>query len=169
MTEALHLTSGSPADTEALGTALAGLLAPGDVVLLVGEVGAGKTTLTRAVARALGVRGPVTSPTFALAQSYAGRVPVLHIDAYRLGAADDEELGLLLDGAGEAVTLIEWPDSLAGALPAPRLVVRLDHAGGDRRDIRLEPDPALLDPGLLRDHLRARHIDAESLPRPHPR
>lgn len=158
----VRLTSASARDTSALGRALAALLAPGDLVLLRGDLGAGKTTLARAVAGALGVDGPVVSPTFTIAQRYAGRVPVLHVDAYRLGSPDDEELGLVLDGAADSVTLMEWPESLASALPDPALTVDIAHGGGDRRLIALAARDA--DLGPLVDHLRARHIDAEPEP-----
>lgn len=159
------VTSTSARDTAELGSVLAGLLAPGDVVVLHGDLGAGKTTLARAVARALGVLEPVTSPTYTLAQTYRGTVPVLHIDAYRLGSADDEELGLLLDGAGDAVTLVEWPESLRDALDTPRMRVDMRHGGGDTRLIGLSvPSDPSLDLGHLVDDLRARHIHAESRP-----
>lgn len=164
---ALRIRSGSPGDTAVLGDALAAELAPGDLVLLRGDLGAGKTTLTRAVARALGVEGPVTSPSFTLAGRYAGRVPVLHIDAYRLASADDEELGLLLDGAADAVTLVEWPEALGGGLPPARFALDISHSGGDARLILMTAhDPE--DDGLARihDHLRARHVDAQPEPGP---
>ena len=103
-----EFTSPEPAATEDLGRGLAALLAPGDVVVLRGDLGAGKTTLVRAAARALGVEGPVTSPTFAIANAYAGRIPVAHLDAWRLGDPDDEELGLALEAVGtDAVAFIE--------------------------------------------------------------
>lgn len=165
-----ELVSGSPRATDALGAALAGWLEPGDVVLLRGEVGAGKTTLVRAVARALGVEGPVTSPTFTLAQRYAARIPVLHIDAYRLGGADDEELGLLLDGGADGVTFVEWPEALAAGLPATAVTVDLEHLGGRRRLVRFtcgDPHRAA-SLGRLLDDLRARHIDDEPEPRADP-
>lgn len=121
------------------------MLGPGDLVLLRGDLGTGKTTLVRAAARALGVAGPVTSPTFTLRQSYDGRVPVVHVDGYRLGAGggpgarapDAEELGLVLGDADAAVTFVEWPDALAEGLPTPRVEVDLRHRGGDRRLVRL--------------------------------
>lgn len=165
-----ELVSASPEATGAIGAALAGIVTPGDVVLLRGEVGAGKTTLVRAVARALGIEGPVTSPTFTLAQRYAGRLDVLHIDAYRLSGADDEELGLLLDGAADGVTFIEWPEALAAGLPEAAVTVDLEHLGGHRRLVRfITDDPRhAAELGRILDDLRARHIDDEPEPGPRP-
>jgi tRNA threonylcarbamoyladenosine biosynthesis protein TsaE len=144
---------------------------PGDLVLLVGELGAGKTTLVRAAARALGVTGPVTSPTFAIAQRHEGRVPVAHLDAYRLGGADDEELGLALEAIGEgAVAFVEWPEALMPALPAARLRLELLHSGAESRLILLETqDPALASPlrRLVAD-IRARHRHPKPRPRGRP-
>ena len=156
----LEWESGGPDDTAALGRALAELLRPGDVVFLHGELGAGKTTLVRAVAGALGVEGPVTSPTFTVVQRYSGRVPVAHMDAYRVGDADEEEAELLADAlAGGAVALVEWPAAVAGILPSPRVEVELAHAGGDGRLVRLTADDPATASALrsIRDHLRARH------------
>ncbi|HWA53309.1 MAG TPA: tRNA (adenosine(37)-N6)-threonylcarbamoyltransferase complex ATPase subunit type 1 TsaE [Solirubrobacterales bacterium] len=132
--------SGSAAETEALGAELAARLEPGDVVVLSGEVGSGKTTMIRGACRELGVEGPVTSPTFTVGQRYGGgRLPVAHLDLYRLEDLEAEDPALLedyLDPGG--VAFIEWP-----ALAEPRLAdrrviaVRLAHAGGDRRQIEL--------------------------------
>ena len=113
------------------------MIEPGDVVMLRGELGAGKTTLVRGAARALGVTEHVTSPTFTVAQRYAGRVPVAHLDAYRLGVADDEELGLALEAAENAVAFIEWPDVLAAAFRDAAVEVTLAHGGGDTRLLTL--------------------------------
>lgn len=144
---AVRITTDGPEGTSALAERVAALLGPGDVVLLVGELGSGKTTFARAVARALGVEGPVTSPTFAVAQRYVGRVPVAHLDAYRLVDPDDEELGLALEEIGtDAVALVEWPDALAHALPPARIEVHLDHLGGDRRLVACSSsDPVLME------------------------
>lgn len=165
-------TSAGPACTAALGAALAELLRPGDVVLLRGELGAGKTTLVRAVARALGVRGPITSPTFTVAQRYPGRVPVAHMDAYRIADADAEELEMLADAlGGGAVAFVEWPDAVAEALPPARVAVEMAHAGGDRRLVRLtaaDPETAAALASTC-DHLRDRHRHAQSQRRPGPR
>jgi tRNA threonylcarbamoyladenosine biosynthesis protein TsaE len=120
-----------------VGRAIASVIEPGEVVMLRGELGAGKTTLVRGAARALGVTQHVTSPTFTIAQRYAGRVPVAHLDAYRLGAADDEELGLALEAAQDAVAFIEWPDALAEAFRDAAVEVTLAHGGGDTRLLTL--------------------------------
>ena len=131
LTGPLTYESPGPEATAALGEGLARLLRPGDLVLLRGELGAGKTTLVRAAARALGVEGPVTSPTFTVAQRYRGdAVEVAHVDAYRLGGPDDEEAELLRDAVGaDAVAFVEWPDAILEALPAPRLEVELRARG----------------------------------------
>jgi len=132
--------SGSAAETEALGAELAARLEPGDVVVFSGEVGTGKTTMIRGACRALGVEEPVTSPTFTIGQRYeGGRLPVAHLDLYRLEDLEAEDPALLEDYLGpDGVAFIEWP-----ALAEPRLVdrrviqVRLAHVGGDRRQIEL--------------------------------
>ncbi len=126
------------AETERLGRAVGAVLDVGDVVLLRGDLGAGKTTFVRGVARALGVRDHVTSPSFTVAQRYEGRVPVAHLDAYRLGDVDDEEAGLYLAEMAGAVVLIEWPDALGGVVGTPTLVVDIAHGGGDERLLAFE-------------------------------
>lgn len=154
--------SRGPDDTGALGAGLAEILRVGDIVLLRGDLGVGKTTLVRAAARALGVVEPVTSPSFSLANRYQGRVPVAHLDAYRLASVDDEELGLALEVIGDdSVAFVEWPDVLAPSLPAARLEVDLRHLGGDRRLVILATSDPDLESPLLRlvDHLRAGHRD----------
>lgn len=113
-------------DTSALGEAIGRRLAAGDVVALIGDLGAGKTTLTRAIGAGLGVGYPVTSPTFALVQRYPGRVPLTHVDAYRLQSEADVA-DLALDdyiGAG-GVLAVEWADRVLPWLPEDRLTVSL--------------------------------------------
>ena len=113
------------------------------MVVLHGEVGAGKTTFVRGALRALGVEGPVTSPTFSLARRYVGAgVEVSHLDLHRLAGAPDEEDEVLLadEAAPERITFVEWPE-MGGDLPltrAPRARVRLAHAGGDLRAVTVE-------------------------------
>ncbi len=137
--KARRLISGSAAETEALGAQIAEQLGPGDLVLVSGELGAGKTTLIRGACRALGVQGPVTSPTFIIGQSYpGGRLPVSHLDLYRLDGLEQEDPALLEDYlASEGVAFIEWPAVAEPHLARPALAVRLHHAGGDRREIEL--------------------------------
>lgn len=112
-----------------LGRALAALLRPGDLVVLVGDLGAGKTTLAQGVGDGLGVRGPVTSPTFVLSRvhpSLVGGPALVHVDAYRLGSADEVD-DLDLDASlEESVTVVEWGTGLVEQLAPDRLVVELE-------------------------------------------
>jgi tRNA threonylcarbamoyladenosine biosynthesis protein TsaE len=130
------------ADTEAIGARIAADLKPGDVVVVSGDLGAGKTTLVRGACRALGVEGPVTSPTFTIGQRYEGRAPVSHLDLYRLGGLEEEEPALLDDYLDPgSVAFVEWPAVAAPALAGRTvLAVRIAHLGGDRR--RIEVDAA---------------------------
>jgi tRNA threonylcarbamoyladenosine biosynthesis protein TsaE len=131
----------SAEQTEALGAALAVDLRPGDVVLVAGDLGAGKTTFVRGAARALGVDEPVTSPTFTIGARYHGRVPVAHLDLFRLGGdLEGEDPGLLEDYlTADAVAFVEWPDAAAPELEGRRVrQVRLAHAGGDERVVEVE-------------------------------
>jgi tRNA threonylcarbamoyladenosine biosynthesis protein TsaE len=131
-----------PAQTEAVAAELAGRLRPGDVVLVSGELGAGKTTFVRGACRALGVTAAVTSPTFTIARRYDGVVPISHLDLYRLGDLDAEDPALLADElAGDRVAFVEWPEvGTPVGLDAERVVARvsLEHRGGDRRLVRVE-------------------------------
>lgn len=129
----------SAAETEAVGERLAADLAPGDVVLVGGELGAGKTTLIRGACRALGVSEQVTSPTFTIGHRYKGRVPVAHLDLYRLDGLKGEDPALLDDYLGaDTITLIEWPQAAAPNLARVRARVEIRHAGGDVREIEVE-------------------------------
>jgi len=126
----------SPQDTEALGEKLASLVAPGDVVALFGDLGAGKTTFARGVLRGLGFAGDVASPTFPIVQAYAPpdtRLPLWHVDLYRI--EDPEELEeLALDEARQdSVLLIEWPERLGDRLWRDALRWRLSAAGEGAR------------------------------------
>lgn len=134
-----RLQTASAAETEALGARIAERLRPGDVVLVSGDVGAGKTTLIRGACRALGVERPVTSPTFTIGQRYrGGRLPVSHLDLYRLGGLEDEDPALLDDYLGpDGVAFVEWPAAGREQLRRPALEVRISHLGGDRRAIEL--------------------------------
>jgi tRNA threonylcarbamoyladenosine biosynthesis protein TsaE len=131
--------SSSPAETEAVGARLAAHLKPGDVVIVSGEIGTGKTTLVRGACRELGIEEPVTSPTFTIGQRYAGPVPVSHLDLYRLADLGREEPALLDDYIDAAsIAFVEWPVVAEPELAGRRaLEVRLEHAGEDRRRIFL--------------------------------
>ena len=139
--------SDGPEATEALGARIAADLVPGDVVLVRGELGSGKTTLVRGACRALGVDGPVVSPTFTIGRRYRGaRGPVSHLDLYRLDGLAAEEDGLLDDYLdADAIAFVEWPEQApevelaAGTRVARRVALR--HLGGDRREIEIG-DPA---------------------------
>jgi tRNA threonylcarbamoyladenosine biosynthesis protein TsaE len=135
----------SPAETEALAAGLAHALHPGDVVLVSGELGAGKTTFVRGAARALGVEGPVTSPTYTIGQRYKGRVDVSHLDLYRFEGMSHPEWGDLEEYFDDAVVFVEWPEAGAGFLPAPRMLVGLRHLGETRRLIMLSSDEKSLE------------------------
>jgi tRNA threonylcarbamoyladenosine biosynthesis protein TsaE len=136
---ALTVETSGPQETEALGARLASRLSPGDIVLVRGELGTGKTTLVRGAARALGVRGPVTSPTFSIGHRYPGaRVSVSHLDLYRLGGLEAEEPDLLADYLGPGrIAFIEWPEVAGPYLPAAHHEVTRRHAGGDRRTVEV--------------------------------
>jgi tRNA threonylcarbamoyladenosine biosynthesis protein TsaE len=129
----------SPAETEAIAARLADRLGPGDVVLVSGELGTGKTTFVRGAARALGVKVPVTSPTFTIARRYEdGRVPVSHLDLFRLEGLEAEEPDLLADEIGpDRIAFLEWPEHGGPDLGAANVAarVRLEHLGADRRRV----------------------------------
>jgi tRNA threonylcarbamoyladenosine biosynthesis protein TsaE len=131
----------SPGETEALGSELATELKPGDVVLVEGDVGAGKTTFVRGASQELGVATAVTSPTFTIGQRYPGRVPVAHVDLFRIPDLGDEDPDLLADYMGpDLVTFVEWPQGAEGAIEAIAPIaatVRIEHVGGDRRSVRI--------------------------------
>jgi tRNA threonylcarbamoyladenosine biosynthesis protein TsaE len=119
-------------DTRDLASALADLCRAGDVVLLSGDMGAGKTVFAQGLGRGLGVDEPVTSPTFTIVRDYRGRLPVHHIDVYRLdhmAEVFDLGIGELLDDG--AVTMIEWGDVVVSAIPAEYLEVRLSYGSDD--------------------------------------
>ena len=131
-----------PAATEAVGGEIAAALRPGDVVHVVGELGAGKTTLVRGACRALGVGGAITSPTFAIGHRYgAGSgLVVAHVDLYRVPDLAAEDPDLLDDYLGEdRITFVEWPPDRPGALPPPRITITLAHLEHDRRRVEVRP------------------------------
>ncbi len=136
--------SASAAETQAFGARLAAELRAGDLVLISGELGVGKTTLVRGAARALGVKQAVTSPTYTIGRRHRGAdgVVVSHLDLYRLAdrSPGDEDPALLEDYLdGSAIAFVEWPDASPFALGKPRFEVVLHHDGADSRRIELSP------------------------------
>jgi tRNA threonylcarbamoyladenosine biosynthesis protein TsaE len=135
----LDIISHSVVQTQRLGAKLAVLLEPGDVLLLRGPLGAGKTSFTQGVAQGLGVTAVVNSPTFVLARQYAGRLPLYHMDYYRLERpAEPVELGFEEYFYGDGVAVVEWPERAAG-MPAEFLGVVLKIVSETKRGLRLEP------------------------------
>ncbi len=154
----MSITTTSVEGTRAFGRALAARLRPGDVVVLTGDLGAGKTACSQGIAAGLGVTERVTSPTFTIVQEYEGDVCVQHLDLYRLGSVQ-EVLDLGLDETiDDRVTLVEWGDVALDALPEEHLeliITLVPDAGDDVRTITVtgrgdrwaDFDPATLDPG----------------------
>jgi tRNA threonylcarbamoyladenosine biosynthesis protein TsaE len=130
-----------PRQTEAVAGELAGSLVPGDVVLVAGELGAGKTTFVRGGARALGVTATVTSPTFTIGQRYPAPIPVSHVDLFRIESLGDEDPDLLADYVrADTIAFVEWPSHGEGevrALGRVAATVSIEHAGGDERLITI--------------------------------
>jgi tRNA threonylcarbamoyladenosine biosynthesis protein TsaE len=142
----MEVTSFSPEETERLAARLAAELAPGDVVTVSGELGAGKTTFVRGAARALGVTAPVTSPTFTIGNRYRGAVDVSHLDLYRFEGVSPAEWGDLEPYFEGAVCFVEWPEAADGVLPPVRARVRLRHIESERGARAISIENA--DPGV---------------------
>jgi tRNA threonylcarbamoyladenosine biosynthesis protein TsaE len=129
--------SASAEETEAVGARLAAELEPGDLVTVSGELGTGKTTLVRGACRALGIDGPITSPTFTIGHRYHGHVDVSHLDLYRFAGVSAAEWGDLEPYFDGAICFVEWPEAGEGVLPRPRFTVSLEHAGDGQRRIHV--------------------------------
>ncbi len=131
--------SGSPADTFALGERIGRLLASGDVLALIGHLGAGKTTLVQGIGAGLGIAQQITSPTFTLVGEYEGRLHLDHVDVYRLEAAAGQALAFGLDDlmGGDGVTVIEWADLIAAILPPDHLEIEMSWLDEQRRRLTL--------------------------------
>ncbi len=133
-----RLRSASVESTLALGERLGQVAAPGDLVCLWGELGAGKTQVAKGIARGLGIDDTVNSPTFILMNEYAGRIPLFHVDLYRLAdAADALAGGVVDDRQADGLTVVEWPERMAAMLPAGRLDIRIDGTGDEPREIEV--------------------------------
>jgi len=139
----VEVVTASPDETEALAARLAERLSPGDVVTISGELGAGKTTFVRGAARALGVTGAVSSPTFTIGHRYDAPTPVAHLDLYRIAGLDPEEWGDLEPYFDGTVAFVEWPEHGGDWLPEARAVVTLGHVDESHRSVRIDSDLGL--------------------------
>jgi tRNA threonylcarbamoyladenosine biosynthesis protein TsaE len=138
LTNVPRLETSSPRETERAGAKLAAGLSRGDVVLVSGELGTGKTTFVRGACRALGVDGPVTSPTFTIGHVLGGDPEVAHLDLYRLGSLAGEDPALLEDYlTADRIAFVEWPAAGEPAFERVTARVLLEHLGGDRRRITI--------------------------------
>jgi len=137
------IVTNSPEETRAFGAKLAEVLKPGDVILLLGDMGAGKSELSRGIARGLGINGPVPSPTFTIMQAYdMGKYPLYHFDWYRLSSSQElYEMGMDEYLGGDGIALVEWPSQAPDAVPKTRLEVTLspDETMSNQRRITLVP------------------------------
>jgi tRNA threonylcarbamoyladenosine biosynthesis protein TsaE len=146
--ERAELETRSPEETERAAGAVGRLLGAGDVVLIAGDVGTGKTTFVRGACRALDVAERVSSPSFTIGQTYAGRVPVAHVDLFRLEDLTGEDPALLDDYlTPERVAFVEWPGAAGSWIDRDRVVLelRLQHAGGDLRRLHAEGSGRLVE------------------------
>jgi tRNA threonylcarbamoyladenosine biosynthesis protein TsaE len=134
----MQTVTSSPGETEALAARVAARLNAGDVVAVSGELGAGKTTFVRGAARALGVAGPVASPTFTLGHRYDAPIPVAHLDLYRLAGLDAAEWGDLEPYFDGTIAFVEWPEHGGAWVPRPRVTVTLRHVDESHRSVELE-------------------------------
>lgn len=145
----IELDSSSPEETERIAALLAAELQPGDVVTVAGELGAGKTTFIRGACRALGVQGPVTSPTYTVGHVYHGRAEVSHLDLYRFDTVSEAEWGDLEGYFENAIVFVEWPEAGGGVLPEPRAAVSLRPQGERHRLIVLSSAEKTLENSVL--------------------
>ena len=139
----MQFSSASSDETEAIAARLALVLAPGDVVTVSGELGAGKTTFVRGACRALGVTAPVTSPTYTIGHRYEGDPDVSHLDLYRFTDVSSAEWGDLEPYFEDAIVFVEWPEAAHGGLPPVRASVRLEHVDERSRRIEIDGDVTL--------------------------
>ena len=139
----METVTASPEETEALAARLAERLVVGDIVAVSGELGAGKTTFVRGAARALGVREPVSSPTFTIGHRYEAPVPVAHLDLYRIAGLDPEEWGDLEPYFDGSIAFVEWPEHGGDWLPKARVTVTLSHVDESHRRVRIDSDLGL--------------------------
>ena len=153
----IELITQSAAETEAFGGTIAGLLRPGDIVLLRGELGSGKTTLVRGACRSLGIEEAVTSPTFTIGHLYNGIATVAHLDLYRFVGLSAAEWGDLEPYFDDTIAFVEWPEAGMDALPPARLTLELEHLSPDERRISADGADGTLLEDLARADPRVRH------------
>ena len=138
MASHLEFTTRSPGETRKLGRSLGELAAPGDIFLLVGKLGAGKTCLTQGIARGLGIKESVLSPSFVLVRELKGRVPLYHIDLYRLDRLEEiSELGLDEYLFGNGLTVVEWASKGIEVLPEEHLLIEIEYLVDDERRTKI--------------------------------
>ncbi|KRK99621.1 tRNA (adenosine(37)-N6)-threonylcarbamoyltransferase complex ATPase subunit type 1 TsaE [Companilactobacillus futsaii] len=131
-----QVTTHSYEETEDLGEKMAQLLRPSDVVVLNGDLGVGKTTLTRGLARGLGIKRNVKSPTFTLIREYKdGKIPLYHMDAYRLESSPDEDLGFDEYFNGDGITMVEWPQFIKDEIPKDHLTINIERLSDTDRKV----------------------------------
>ena len=135
----IEIATNTPAGTLALGRRLASMLRAGDIILLAGRLGAGKTLLAVGIGEGLGVEEPLTSPSFILARAHDGFVPVIHADVYRLGTSAEFEDLDLPEQARDGVLLVEWGDVVAQGVPEDHLLVEIRIGGESERSFRFVP------------------------------
>lgn len=142
MSRTLQIESNSPEMTQAIGRALGAAIGTGDVIALVGPLGAGKTVFVKGLAAGAGVADPrrVTSPTFVIVNEYEGRLRLFHIDAYRLGSGRDLDTLGVDEFVEEGAVIVEWADRVGSALPAGRLTITIEPAGEQSRRLHLHAD-----------------------------
>ena len=133
----ISLISHSPEQTQLLGVQLGKMAKAGDILLLIGDLGTGKTCLTQGIARGLGIKDYVSSPSFVLVKEYYGRLPLYHIDLYRLNVEEVEDLGLEEYLYGKGVCVIEWAEKAFGILPQERISVKIEYLSETERKIYL--------------------------------
>lgn len=136
--DTLELVSHSPEETQRVGEVLGRNASSGDIILLVGELGAGKTCLTQGIARGLGVKEPARSPTFVLVSQYRGRLPLYHADLYRVNNVEEVwDLGLDDYLFGEGITVVEWAEKAPEVFPSEHLLIKLEYLGENERRLTL--------------------------------
>jgi tRNA threonylcarbamoyladenosine biosynthesis protein TsaE len=137
----IEINSGSEVETRAIGRRLASFLGPGDVILLAGELGAGKTAFAGGLAEGLGIEEPVTSPSFMLVRRYSGGfTPLTHADVYRVGSLNELDDLDLFEGTRDGVLIVEWGNSVVAAMPDDHLRVDIEVVGPTDRVVRLLPN-----------------------------